>query len=443
MKAAMPIPLSSEELHRLDAHWRAANYLSVGQIYLYANPLLTEPLKIEHIKPRLLGHWGTTPGLNFIYAHANRLIRKHGLNMIYICGPGHGGPGMVANTWLEGSYSERFPNITRDAEGMLRLFTQFSFPGGIPSHAAPETPGSIHEGGELGYSLLHAHGAVFDNPDLLALCVIGDGEAETGALAASWHSNKFLDPACDGAVIPILHLNGYKIAGPTVLARIPREELTQFLEGCGYRPYYIEGHEPEPMHQAMASTLETVILEIQAIQKDARENGFRKRPTWPVIVMISPKGWTGPKVVDGVQIEGTFRAHQVPLEQLAEKPGHIKILEDWMKSYRPEELFDGDGRPVPEVRAATPQGLRRMGMNPHANGGLLLKDLQLPDFRGYAVTVSKPGATTSEATRVLGNMLRDVMKANGSSQNFRVFGPDETASNRLNALFEVTNRTST
>ena len=439
----MPPPLSPEELHRLDAHWRAANYLSVGQIYLFANPLLTEPLRIEHIKPRLLGHWGTTPGLNFIYTHANRLIQKFDLNMIYICGPGHGGPGMVANTWLEGSYTERFPNITRDAEGMQRLFTQFSFPGGIPSHAAPETPGSIHEGGELGYSLLHAHGAVFDNPDLLALCVIGDGEAETGALAASWHSNKFLDPVCDGAVIPILHLNGYKIAGPTVLARIPREELTQFLTGCGYRPFYIEGHEPEPMHQAMASTLETVILEIRAIQKDARENGFRKRPTWPVVVMISPKGWTGPKVVDGVQIEGTFRAHQVPLEALAEKPAHIKILEDWMKSYRPEELFGDDGSPVPEVIAAAPEGLRRMGMNPHANGGLLLKDLQLPGFRDYAINVSKPGATIAEATRVLGSMLRDVMKANAGSQNFRVFGPDETASNRLNALFEVTNRTST
>ncbi len=442
MEAMLP-PLSPEEVHRLDAHWRAANYLSVGQIYLYANPLLTEPLRIDHIKPRLLGHWGTTPGLNFIYTHANRLIQKYDLNMIYICGPGHGGPGMVANTWLEGSYSERFPNVTRDAEGMQRLFQQFSFPGGIPSHAAPETPGSLHEGGELGYSLLHAHGAVFDNPDLLALCVIGDGEAETGALAASWHSNKFLDPVCDGAVIPILHLNGYKIAGPTVLARIPREELTQFLEGCGYRPYFIEGHEPEPMHRAMASALENVVLEIRAIQKDARANGFRKRPTWPMMVLISPKGWTGPKVVDGVQIEGTFRAHQVPLEQLAEKPAHIKILEDWMKSYRPEELFDDLGGPVPEVRAAAPAGLRRMGMNPHANGGLLLKDLQLPDFHDYAVTVSKPGATASEATRVLGNMLRDVMKANAGSQNFRVFGPDETASNRLNALFEVTNRTST
>jgi xylulose-5-phosphate/fructose-6-phosphate phosphoketolase len=439
---AMPNPLSPEEIRRVDAHWRAANYLSVGQIYLYANPLLTEPLRIDHIKPRLLGHWGTTPGLNFIYTHANRLIQKYDLNMIYICGPGHGGPGMVANTWLEGSYTERHPNITRDAEGMQRLFTQFSFPGGIPSHDAPETPGSINEGGELGYSLLHAYGAVFDNPDLLALCVIGDGEAETGALAASWHSNKFLDPVCDGAVIPILHLNGYKIAGPTVLARIPREELTQFLTGCGYRPYYIEGHEPEPMHQAMASTLETVILEIRTIQKDARENGFRQRPVWPVIVMISPKGWTGPKVVDGVQIEGSFRAHQVPLEQLAEKPEHIKILEDWMKSYRPEELFDELGAPVPEVIAAVPTGLRRMGMNPHANGGLLLKDLQLPDFRGYAVSVPKPGATIGEATRVLGNMLRDIMKGNESAHNFRVFGPDETASNRLNALFDVTNRTS-
>ncbi|MEO8049147.1 MAG: phosphoketolase family protein [Acidobacteriota bacterium] len=439
----MPNSLSPEEVRRLDAHWRAANYLSVGQIYLYANPLLTEPLRIEHIKPRLLGHWGTTPGLNFIYTHANRLIQKYDLNMIYICGPGHGGPGMVANTWLEGSYTERYPNVTRDAEGMLRLFTQFSFPGGIPSHDAPETPGSINEGGELGYSLLHAYGAVFDNPDLLALCVIGDGEAETGALAASWHSNKFLDPVGDGAVIPILHLNGYKIAGPTVLARIPREELTQLLNGYGYRPYYVEGHEPEPMHQAMAATLETAILEIRAIQKDARENGFRQRPAWPVIVMISPKGWTGPKVVDGVQIEGTFRAHQVPLSELAEKPAHIKLLEDWMKSYRPDELFNDVGAPVPEVLAAAPQGDRRMGMNPHANGGLLLKDLQLPDFREYAVSVPKPGAATAEATRVLGNMLRDVMQNNQSAGNFRVFGPDETASNRLTALFDVTNRTST
>src|SRR5450755_4218215 len=363
--------LSERQLDLLDRYWRAANYLSVGQIYLLDNALLREPLRLEHIKPRLLGHWGTTPGLNFLYAHVNRLIRARALSAIYVAGPGHGGPGLVANTFLEGTYSEVYPHIGRDEEGLRRLFRQFSFPGGIPSHAAPETPGSIHEGGELGYSLLHAHGAVFDNPDLLALCVIGDGEAETGALAASWHSNKFLDPVCDGAVIPILHLNGYKIAGPTVLARIPREELTQFLEGCGYRPYYIEGHEPAPMHQAMASTLETVILEIRAIQKDARDNGFRKRPTWPMIVIVTPKGWTGPKVVDGVQIEGTFRAHQVPLEQLS-KPGHLKILEDWMKSYRPEELFDDCGTFISELAALAPNGPRRMGANPHANGGLLL-----------------------------------------------------------------------
>src|ERR1700686_2151367 len=346
-----PHPLSPQVCRQLDAHWRAANYMSVGQIYLYANPLLTEPLKIEHVKPRLLGHWGTTPGLNFIYAHANRLIRKYDLNMIYVCGPGHGGPGMVANTWLEGTYTEFFPNITRDAEGMLRLFTQFLFPAGIPSHDAPETPGSINEGGELGYSLLHAYGAVFDNPDLLACCVIGDGEAETGALAASWHSNKFLDPVRDGAVIPILHLNGYKIAGPTVLARIPKDELSKLLRGYGYRTYFVSGHEPEIMHQSMAAAFETVLSDIRAIQSEARTNGFSRRPEWPMIVLESPKGWTGPKVVDGVQIEGTFRAHQVPLEQLAEKPEHIKILEDWMKSYRPEEIFDDNGTPVPEVLA--------------------------------------------------------------------------------------------
>src|ERR1700693_817824 len=349
-------PASERELGLIDAWWRAANYVSVGQIYLRDNPLLTEALSPAHIKRMLLGHWGTTPGQNFIYVHLNRIIREHDLNMIYLSGPGHGGPALVANTYLEGTYSEIYPSISQNEAGMQRLFRQFSFPGGIPSHDAPETPGSINEGGELGYSLLHAYGAVFDNPDLLALCVIGDGEAETGALAASWHSNQFRDPVCDGAVIPILHLNGYKIAGPTVLARIPREELTQFLTGCGYRPYYVEGHEPEPMHQAMASTLETVILEIRAIQKEARENGFRQRPAWPVIVMITPKGWTGPKVVDGVQIEGTFRAHQVPLEALAEKPAHIKILEDWMKSYRPEELFGDDGSPVAEVTAATPTG---------------------------------------------------------------------------------------
>jgi xylulose-5-phosphate/fructose-6-phosphate phosphoketolase len=442
-KTVLQNPLSTEEVRKIDAYWRAANYLSVGQIYLYDNPLLTEPLRIEHIKPRLLGHWGTTPGLNFVYAHCNRVIKKYDLNMIYICGPGHGGPGMVANTWLEGSYSELFPNLPQDAEGMKRLFTQFSFPGGIPSHAAPETPGSINEGGELGYSLLHAYGAVFDNPDLIACCVIGDGESETGALATSWHSNKFLNPVHDGAVIPILHLNGYKIAGPTVLARIPREELTELLRGYGYHPYFVIGHEPEPMHQLMAATLDSVVEEIRAIQKDARENGFSQRPQWPMIVLESPKGWTGPKVVDGVQIEGTFRAHQVPVTDMRTKPEHVKILEDWMKSYHPEELFDENGVLIPELRELAPKGTQRMGANPNANGGLLLKDLRLPDFRSYAVDVPKPGVVISEATRVLGNMLRDVMKLNRDSHNFRVFGPDETASNRLNALFEVTDRTST
>jgi xylulose-5-phosphate/fructose-6-phosphate phosphoketolase len=435
--------LSAQELRAIDAWWRAANYLSVGQIYLYDNPLLTEPLTLDHIKPRLLGHWGTTPGLNFIYVHCNRLIRKHGLNMIYVCGPGHGGPGMVANAWLEGTYTEYFPNITQDALGMKRLFMQFSFPGGIPSHAAPETPGSINEGGELGYSLLHAYGAAFDNPDLIVTCVIGDGEAETGALATSWHSNKFLNPARDGAVIPILHLNGYKIAGPTVLARIPREELASLIAGYGYRPYFVEGHDPDPMHQAMAETLETVVDEIRAIQKDARENGFRRRPVWPMIVMVTPKGWTGPKVVDGVQIEGTFRAHQVPLTDLATKPDHIRILEEWMKSYRPEELFDDDGRPVRELTELAPKGQRRMSANPNANGGLLLQDLKMPDFRTYAVAVPQPGTVTSEATRALGDMLRDVLSLNRDAHNFRIFGPDETSSNRLDAVFEVTTRAST
>jgi xylulose-5-phosphate/fructose-6-phosphate phosphoketolase len=438
----MPV-LSAEELHAIDAWWRAANYLSVGQIYLYDNPLLTEPLTLDHIKPRLLGHWGTTPGLNFIYAHCNRVIKKHDLNMIYICGPGHGGPGMVANTWLEGTYSEYFPNVTQDALGMKRLFTQFSFPGGIPSHAAPETPGSINEGGELGYSLVHAYGAAFDNPDLIVTCVIGDGEAETGALATSWHSNKFLNPVRDGAVIPILHLNGYKIAGPTVLARIPREELVSLLTGYGYRPCFVEGHEPELMHQAMAETLETVVDEIQAIQKDARTNGFRQRPVWPMIVMITPKGWTGPKVVDGVQIEGTFRAHQVPLTELGSRPEHIQILEQWMKSYRPDELFDDDGKPVRELSKLEPKGARRMSANPNANGGLLLQDLKMPDFRTYGVPVSEPGKTTGEATRALGCMLRDILTLNGDARNFRIFGPDETSSNRLDAVFGVTTRVST
>jgi xylulose-5-phosphate/fructose-6-phosphate phosphoketolase len=436
------MPLAPDELLKIDAYWRAANYLSIGQIYLFDNPLLTEPLKVEHIKPRLLGHWGTTPGLNFIYVHLNRVIKRDDLNMIYICGPGHGGPGMVANTYLEGTYSEFFPNITQDAEGMKRLFTQFSFPGGIPSHAASQTPGSINEGGELGYSLLHAYGAVFDNPDLIAACVIGDGEAETGALATSWHSNKFLNPVRDGAVLPILHLNGYKIAGPTVLARIPREELTELLKGYGYCPYFVEGHDPDPMHQAMAETLDTCLAKIHAIQRDARENGFKQRPIWPMIVMITPKGWTGPKIVDGVQIEGTFRAHQVPLDEVRTKPEHLKLLEEWLKSYRPEEFFDDQGRFIPELAAIAPTGYRRMGANPHANGGLLLKDLRMPDFRNYVVDVSKPGTTSGEATRVLGGFLRDVMKLNGESKNFRVFGPDETASNRLGALFEVTDRDS-
>ena len=436
------MPLPPDELRQIDAYWRAANYLSIGQIYLFDNPLLTEPLRVEHVKPRLLGHWGTTPGLNFIYVHLNRVIKRDELNMIYICGPGHGGPGMVANTYLEGTYSEFFPNITQDAEGMKLLFKQFSFPGGIPSHAASQTPGSINEGGELGYSLLHAYGAVFDNPDLIATCVIGDGEAETGALATSWHSNKFLNPVRDGAVLPILHLNGYKIAGPTILARIPREELTELLSGYGYRPYFVEGHVPDPMHQAMAETLDTCLAEIKNIQKDAREHGFKQRPTWPMIVLISPKGWTGPKVVDGKQIEGTFRAHQVPLDEVRTKPAHLKLLEEWLKSYRPEELFDDQGRLVPELAALAPKGERRMGANPHANGGLLLKDLHMPDFRKYAVEVAKPGVDVAEATRVLGSLLRDVMTDNSAAKNFRVFGPDETASNRLGALFEVTDRDS-
>jgi xylulose-5-phosphate/fructose-6-phosphate phosphoketolase len=435
--------LSLLELQQIDAYWRAANYLSVGQIYLLDNPLLAEPLRLEHVKPRLLGHWGTTPGLNFIYVHCNRVIAKYDLNMIYVCGPGHGGPAMVANSWLEGSYTECFPKVTQDGAGMRTLFQQFSFPGGIPSHAAPETPGSIHEGGELGYSLLHAYGAVFDNPDLLACCVVGDGEAETGALAASWHSNKFLNPARDGAVIPILHLNGYKIAGPTVLARIDRGELISLLEGCGYRPYFVEGHEPGPMHQAMAATFESVLQDIRAIQKDAREHGVSKRPAWPMIVLVSPKGWTGPKEVDGKPVEGTWRSHQVPLMELSSKPEHLKLLEIWMRSYRPEELFDAAGRPVQELTALAPKGARRMGSNPHANGGLLLRDLALPDFRKYAVSVTAQGADLAEATRLLGQMLRDTLTANADARNFRIFGPDETASNRLDAVFEATTRVST
>lgn len=436
-------PLSPEELRKIDAYWRAANYLSVGQIYLYDNPLLTKPLSLDDIKPRLLGHWGTTPGLNFIYVHCNRIIKQYDLDMIYVCGPGHGGPGMVANTYLEGTYSEFYPNITQDTEGMKRLFKQFSFPYGIPSHAAPETPGSINEGGELGYSLVHAYGAVFDNPDLIACCVIGDGEAETGALATSWHSNKFLNPARDGAVLPILHLNGYKIAGPTVLARIPHQELKELLQGYGYRTYFVSGHQPELMHQAMAAALDSIIEEIRIIQRDAREHGFRERPLWPMIVLESPKGWTGPKVVDGVQVEGTFRAHQVPLAELAANPEHLKMLEQWMKSYRPQELFDPNGRPIPELAELAPKGTRRMGANPHANGGILLRDLRLPDFRSYAVNVSTPGREVAEATKILGNFLRDILKLNASNKNFRIFGPDETASNRLGAVLEVTDREST
>jgi xylulose-5-phosphate/fructose-6-phosphate phosphoketolase len=436
-------PLSSDELHKIDAYWRAANYLSVGQIYLYDNPLLAEPLRLDHIKPRLLGHWGTTPGLNLIYAHCNRVIEKLGLNMIFVCGPGHGGPGVVANTWLEGTYSEVYPSITRDGEGMRRLFTQFSFPGGIPSHVAPETPGSIHEGGELGYALSHAYGAVFDNPDLIACCVVGDGEAETGPMATSWHSNKFLNPERDGAVLPILHLNGYKIAGPTVLARIPKQELSSLFAGYGYQAYFVEGDDPAVVHQSIAAAMETVIEEIRGIQTEARERGFTKRRRWPMIVLRTPKGWTGPKQVDGVQVEGTFRAHQVPLEDFAKKPGHIKLLEAWMKSYRPEELFDNSGRPVAEITALPPKGERRMSANVNTNGGLLLRDLHMPDFRDYAVKAPKPGAVQAEAARVLGGMLRDVLKLNMDSRNFRIFGPDETNSNRLNAVFEVTDRTST
>ncbi|HEV3317135.1 MAG TPA: phosphoketolase family protein [Candidatus Angelobacter sp.] len=435
--------LSQQELTNMDRYWRAANYLSVGQIYLHGNPLLREPLRIEHVKPRLLGHWGTTPGLNFIYLHMNRLIREHDLNAIFITGPGHGGPGIVANTYLEGSYTELFPNISQDAEGINRLFKQFSWPGGIPSHAAPETPGSIHEGGELGYSLLHAYGAALDNPDLFVCCVVGDGEAETGPCATSWHSNKFLNPKDDGAVLPVLHLNGYKIAGPTVLARLPNEELTDLFTGYGYQPYFVEGHQPELMHRLMAETLDKVLAEIQQIQNDARTHGFSVRPRWPMIILRTPKGWTGPKIVDGVPIEGTFRSHQVPITDLDTKPEHLKILEQWMKSYRPEELFDNHGKLGAELAALAPKGNRRMGMNPHANGGILLQALKLPDFRQYAVKVPTPGTVYAESTRILGLLLRDVLKENESARNFRIMGPDETASNRLSAVFEVTDRTFT
>lgn len=433
-------PLSDPELHKINAYWRAANYLSVGQIYLLDNPLLKEPLKLEHVKPRLLGHWGTTPGLNFIYVHLNRIIKAQDINAIYIAGPGHGGPGLVANTYLEGTYTEYYSNISQDEEGIQRLFKQFSFPGGIPSHVAPETPGSIHEGGELGYALVHAYGAAFDNPDLIVAAVVGDGEAETGPLAASWHSNKFLNPVRDGAVLPILHLNGYKIANPTLLARIPREELESLMVGYGYKPYWVEGSDPETMHQLMAATLDTAIGEIKAIQEKARTEGYCDRPQWPMIVMKTPKGWTGPKEVDGKKTEGSWRSHQVPLAEMASKPGHVQLLEDWMKSYKPEELFDDKGKLIAELAELAPKGDRRMGANPHANGGKLLRDLKMPEFADYAVDVQKPGTEMAEATRVTGRFLRDVMKLNQENANFRVVGPDETASNRLDPLFEVTSR---
>ncbi|MGZ5494652.1 MAG: phosphoketolase family protein, partial [Thermoanaerobaculia bacterium] len=431
-------PLTDDDLRRMHAWWRAANYLSVGQIYLLDNPLLREPLRLEHTKARLLGHWGTTPGLNFIYVHLNRIINARDVDMFYIAGPGHGGPGLVANTYLEGTYSETYPHISPDLEGLQKLFKQFSFPGGIPSHVAPETPGSIHEGGELGYALVHAYGAAFDNPDLVVACVVGDGEAESGPLAASWHSNKFLNPVRDGAVLPILHLNGYKIANPTVLARISREEIESLFVGYGYKPYFVEGDDPPVMHQLMASALDAAFDDIRAIQKNARENGFTARPMWPVIILRTPKGWTGPKEVDGQQTEGSWRSHQVPFAELAKKPAHLELLAKWMKSYKPEELFDEGGKFKPELAELAPKGNRRMGANPHANGGLLLRDLRMPDFRDYAFDVKKPGTEQAEATRIAGKFLRDVVKEN--QQNFRIMGPDETASNRLDAVFEVTDR---
>jgi xylulose-5-phosphate/fructose-6-phosphate phosphoketolase len=438
----MQQPLSDQALASLDAYWRAANYLSVGQIYLLDNPLLREPLRIEHVKPRLLGHWGTTPGLNFVYAHLNRVIRARDLNAIFVCGPGHGGPGMVANAYLEGTYGERYSGVTQDAEGLRLLFKQFSFPGGIPSHAAPDTPGSINEGGELGYSLAHAYGAAFDNPDLLVACVVGDGEAETGPLSTSWHSNKWLDPATDGAVLPILHLNGYKIANPTILARISRRELECLFEGYGYELFMVEGNDPPLVHQQMASTLDAVLDRITAIQRSARERSDNDvvRPRWPMIVLRTPKGWTGPKEVDGLQVEGTWRSHQVPLDGLGANPEHLHQLEDWLKSYRPDELFDEDGRLRPEITDQAPIEDRRMSANPAANGGLLLRDLRLPDFRVYAVDVPMPGETNAEATRVVGDFLRDVLKQSQDRRNFRIMSPDELTSNRLGATLDATNR---
>ncbi|HTI82798.1 MAG TPA: phosphoketolase family protein [Acetobacteraceae bacterium] len=435
----MPNVLSDHERSLIDAYWRAANYLSVGQIYLYDNPLLKQSLTKEHIKPRLLGHWGTTPGLNFIYAHLNRIIKKNDLDMIYITGPGHGGPALVANAYLEGTYSEVYPNITSDEDGMKRLFTQFSFPGGIPSHVAPETPGSIHEGGELGYAVSHAYGAAFDNPDLIVACVVGDGEAETGPLATSWHSNKFLNPATDGVVLPILHLNGYKIANPTVLARISHEELDHLFRGYGYTPHFVEGSDPEVMHELMATTLDTICAEIRRIKSDAA-SGIRERPRWPMIVLRTPKGWTCPKEIDGRRTEDYWRSHQVPMGEMHENPEHVRILEDWMKSYRPTELFDQNGCLREDLAQLTPRGERRMSANPHANGGLRLRDLRLPDFRSYAVDVPAPGMVSAESTRVMGRFLRDVMKLNMDSRNFRLFSPDENNSNRWQDVLEVTNR---
>ena len=433
-------PLSPELARKMNAYWRAANYLSVGQIYLYDNPLLKRPLALSDVKPLVVGHWGTTPGQNFIYVHLNRVIRKYDLDMFYVAGPGHGGPALVGNTYLEGTYSEVYPDVSQDEAGLRKLFKQFSFPGGISSHVAPTTPGSIHEGGELGYSLSHAFGAAFDNPGLIVACVIGDGEAETGPLATSWQSTKFLNPVTDGAVLPILHLNGYKISNPTVLARIGEEELGQFLRGCGWEPLFVEGHEPDEMHQLMAAKLEEALGGIREIQGDARATGETTRRRWPMIVLKSPKGWTGPKTVDGLQIEGTFRAHQVPLLVDPAHPGHVAQLESWMRSYKPEELFDADGALIPELAALAPEGDRRMGANPHANGGMLLRNLRMPDFRANAVNVPSPGAAEAEDTRVLGEFLRDVTALNEEQRNFRVFGPDETLSNMLGAVFEVTSR---
>jgi xylulose-5-phosphate/fructose-6-phosphate phosphoketolase len=436
----LPTAATPDELQRMDAYWRAANYLAVGQIYLYDNPLLREKLTLAHVKPLVVGHWGTTPGQSFIYVHLNRVIKAFDLDMFYIAGPGHGGPSLVANTYLEGSYTEIYPNISQDEAGMRKLFTQFSFPGGISSHVAPTTPGSIHEGGELGYSLSHAFGAVFDNPGLIVACIVGDGEAETGPLATAWQSNKLLDPISDGVVLPILHLNGFKISNPTVLARIEPEELDQFFRGCGWTPYFVEGDDPETMHRLMADTMDRVIADIRAIQAEARSTGQPDRPRWPMIVLRSPKGWTGPKMVDGLKIEGTFRSHQVPLIVNAEHPEHVALLEQWMQSYRPEELFDASGRLIPALAALAPRGDRRMGANPHTNGGKLLRDLVMPDFRVHAVAVPAPGAVGGQDTLVLGQFLRDVVRANASPRNFRIFGPDETLSNQIGAVFEVTGR---